>query len=62
MNQDTNQHALLTPADVANQLNVSVKTVYRLIKNRKLTAIQFERTLRIAPNDLDSFLQSCRHN
>lgn len=61
MAKTSKQEPLLTPVEVADRLNVSVKTVYRLIKNGKLTAIQFDRTLRIAPNDLDAFLRSCRH-
>jgi putative molybdopterin biosynthesis protein len=51
--QDT---PLLRPADAAERLAVSRKTVYRLIDRGELRAIHVGRVVRIDPDDLDRYL------
>ncbi len=49
---------LLTPAQVAKRLSVSIFTVYRWIKAGKLKAIKFTpRVFRIDEKDLNQFLK-----
>jgi len=47
---------LLRPADVADLLNVSRKTAYRLIARGDLPAIRIGTTLRVRPADLATYL------
>src|SRR5215211_3325434 len=47
---------LLRPVDVADLLNVSRKTAYRLIAGGDLPAIRIGTTLRIRPADLVAYL------
>ena len=57
---------LYTVAETANILNVSEKTVRRLIKDELLRAIGFRRdegcrgSVRIAPADLEDFIRDHR--
>ena len=57
---------LYTVAETANILNVSEKTVRRLIKGEQLRAIGFRRgegcraPVRIAPADLEDFIRDHR--
>ena len=51
---------LNTVPEVAGELNVSVKTVYRLIGVRKLPVIRCGRLIRIHPDDLAKFIASHR--
>ena len=46
----------LTPGDVAERLNISVMTVYRLIDERVLPASRIGRQYRIHPDHLDQYL------
>ena len=46
--------------DVAEQLDVSEKTVRRLITGRVLKALRVGRNLRVTPEDFQAYLQSCR--
>jgi excisionase family DNA binding protein len=49
---------LLTCEQVAGKLGVSVFTVYRYVKAKKLKAIKYtERNFRIAEKDLNQFLK-----
>ncbi len=48
--------AVMTPEQVAEHLQVSTDTVYRLIKDRQLAASQVGRQYRILREDLDKFL------
>jgi excisionase family DNA binding protein len=47
---------MLTPAQVAECLRVGRATVYRLIRDQKLTALRAGRAYRIPRQDLDAFL------
>jgi len=47
---------LLTPRRVAEELNVSVWTVYRLIRKGDLVAIRVGRLFRIPESSLEAFL------
>jgi len=47
---------LLSPKRVAEELNVSIWTVYRLIKRGDLVAIQVGRLLRIPESSLEAFI------
>ena len=51
------QEPWLTPADIAARLKVSRATVYALLKNGALPHRRVGLSLRIAPSDLDAFLQ-----
>jgi len=59
-------HPLYTVADTAKILNVSEKTVRRLIKDEALRAIDFRRedgrrgAVRVAPADLEDFIRDHR--
>ena len=57
---NTTSAQLLTVADTADQLNVSEKSVYRLIQTRKLPVIRCGRALRIDPDDLRGYIDSNR--
>jgi excisionase family DNA binding protein len=47
---------ILTPEQVAEYLQLTTDTVYRLIRNHKLAAARVGRTYRIPREDLDAFL------
>jgi excisionase family DNA binding protein len=49
---------LLTPQEVADELQLNLLTIYRYIKDKKILAIRFGRTYRIRITDLDSFIES----
>ena len=51
---------LLTVAETADNLNLSEKSVYRLIQTRKLRVIRCGRALRIHPDDLRDYINSNR--
>jgi excisionase family DNA binding protein len=51
---------LLSPADVAAKLNVSIKTVRRLIAANHLAAHRIGGQLRITPDDLMAFVNRGR--
>jgi len=48
----------LTPKEVAKELQLNLLTIYKYIKIKKLVAIKFGRTYRIAKKDLDNFIES----
>lgn len=50
----------LTPQQVADQLQLKVQTIYRLIKCGELPAIRIQRAYRIDPDALQSYLESKR--
>ena len=56
----TTPERLLTVAETAKRLNLSEKSVYRLIKARKLAVIRCGRALRIHPDDLENFINANR--
>jgi excisionase family DNA binding protein len=47
---------LMTPEQVADYLQLTKDTVYRLIRSRKLPAARIGRSYRIPREDLDAFL------
>jgi excisionase family DNA binding protein len=49
--------ALLTIPDVADRLQVSIKTVRRWIVSGDLPTVRLGRQIRIQPKDLDIFLR-----
>ncbi len=51
---------LLTVAKTADNLDVSEKSVYRLIQSRKLRVIRCGRALRIHPDDLRNYIDANR--
>ncbi len=51
---------LLNVAKTAENLNVSEKSVYRLIQARKLRVIRCRRALRIHPDDLRDYIDANR--
>ena len=51
---------LLTVATTADNLNVSEKSIYRLIQARKLPVIRCGRGLRIHPDDLRDYIDANR--
>lgn len=55
------QPRLLTPSEVAQELRVSVRTLYRLIRGDALPAIRVGKQLRISQNALESWLERPRY-
>ena len=51
---------LLNVAKTADNLNLSEKSVYRLIQARKLRVIRCGRALRIHPDDLRDYIDANR--
>ena len=49
---------LLTPQEVADELQLNLLTIYRYIKSKKILAIRLGRTYRIQKNDLEAFIES----
>jgi excisionase family DNA binding protein len=47
---------LLTPKDVAQRLNVSVDTIYRMIYSGDISAVRVRRALRVLADSVDAFL------
>jgi len=52
--------ALLTIRDAAKYLAVSERTIWTLLKSKKLPAVRFGKISRIMQNDLDTFIRECR--
>ena len=50
------QRALLSAAEVAEVLNVSIRTVRRLIKDKKLSVVHVGRAVRIRPEALETLI------
>lgn len=48
----------LTPQVIAKRLDLSVESVYRLIKTRKIRAFRFGKSYRINEDDYTSFLKN----
>jgi excisionase family DNA binding protein len=49
--------SLLSIREVASELGVSVRTVHRLIKARKLSSIKLDGILKFRPSDVEHFLE-----
>ena len=53
----TLRRSLLTAAEVAKMLSVSLRSVRRLIKDKKLPIVNVGRSVRIRPEALEAFLE-----
>lgn len=51
-------HQVMTPEQVAGYLQLNTDTIYRLIRQKKLTATQIGRSYRIPKKNLENFLQA----
>ncbi len=51
---------LLTPAQVAERLQITERTVYEWIRGGKVTALKLGRLWRIRQDDLEAFLEGAR--
>lgn len=51
-------HQVMTPEQVADYLQLNTDTIYRLIRQKKLTATQIGRSYRIPKENLENFLQA----
>ena len=49
---------ILTPAQVAEYLHISVKNVYKLLNQKDIPAIRFQRQYRILKSDFEIWLKS----
>lgn len=49
---------LLTPKEVAKELQLNLLTVYKYIRTKKIMAIMLGRNYRISKEDLDKFIKS----
>lgn len=56
----TDARPLLTYADVARRLNVSVLTVKRMVKRGQLRARRVGRRVRFAPEWIDRYIEGIR--
>lgn len=52
-----NQDQLLTLAQVASRLQVSMSTVYRLVDRGELKTIRIGRSYRVRPDDLAAYIE-----
>ena len=52
--------AMLTPQQVADLCQVSIRTVWTWINRRELASIKLGRAIRISQGDLDDFIDSRR--
>ena len=50
--------SLLTAADVAARLQLSVRTVRRRIAEKKLRVVRLGRAVRVRPEDLESYVDA----
>ena len=53
-----NDSQLLTPQEVAVELQLNLLTIYRYIKDKKILASRFGRKYRISRKDLNIFIKS----
>jgi len=51
---------LLTVQEAAQYLTISERTVWSMLKNNRLPAVRFGRTVRIDPADLDNFIRRAK--
>ncbi len=49
--------SFLTPAQIANELQISILTVYNYIHTHKIKAVKLGRTYRIAKKDFENFIK-----
>ncbi len=54
----SSNNQLLTPREVADELQLNLLTIYRYIKSKKILAIRFGRSYRVDKKDLDKFIES----
>jgi len=51
---------LLRASDVAQKLNISKPYAYLLLSQGKIPSIRIGRSVRVQPNDLDDYIESCK--
>jgi excisionase family DNA binding protein len=61
MSATTDVPQLLRPIDIAEILNVSRKTAYRLIERGELPAVHVGTSVRVRPDDLAAYLERGGH-
>lgn len=57
-NDEVPEICLLTAADVARRLSISLRYAYHLIKTGQIANVQIGRAVRVLPRDLDAFIDS----
>ncbi|MCX6153850.1 MAG: helix-turn-helix domain-containing protein [Candidatus Kapabacteria bacterium] len=57
MMNDSNSDNLITPAELANTLSVSMTTVYRLIETRKIPFCKIGGSLRFKQDDVEKYIE-----
>lgn len=50
----------MSTKEAAERLGVTLRSLYRFIDEGALAAYKFGRVIRLKPEDLDSFIESCR--
>ena len=50
----------LSTKDAAERLGVTLRSLYRFIDEGSLAAYKFGRVIRLKPEDVDRFIESCR--
>ena len=60
MNDQQNScNRLLKADEVAAILNISRSLTYRLFQEGKIPTIKINKTIRVKPNDLNTYIQNC---
>jgi excisionase family DNA binding protein len=49
--------SFFTPAQIANELQISILTVYNYIHTHKIKAVKLGRTYRVAKKDFENFIK-----
>ncbi|MCX6154105.1 MAG: helix-turn-helix domain-containing protein [Candidatus Kapabacteria bacterium] len=57
MTNDSNSDNLITPAELASQLSISMATVYRLIETRKIPFYKIGGSLRFKQDDVEKYIE-----
>jgi len=53
------RNRLLRPEEVADLLNISKSLVYKLLQQRQIPAVRFNKTVRVRQVDLDNYINKC---
>jgi excisionase family DNA binding protein len=57
---NTNHNCLLKATEVARILNISRALAYRLMQIGRIPVVRINRAVRVKPEDLDRYIESCR--
>lgn len=49
-----------TPEDLAEILHLPISSVYRMLREEKITGIRIGNLWRVSKTDLDTFIQNCQ--